>query len=317
MLKTDIGEGESALQCTTDSTTCCRNNINGEIRAGEFHFPVSDDPVPPMGDATDGYYRNRDSQLIHLHRQPTGTITGQFRCNIPQASGPPADLYINIGEQKSYDHSYDIVLSQPTVDIIITIMPGGDNTAGDDYSLTCSIIMISAGLTGQPTVTWLDPLNNEIIPATSILTFNPLAASHAGTYRCRATLGSTVETAAVMVTVESECLAFFCDLISTYDLSDPRITVSVSADVPPMAGMPLTLTCDVSGAEMITPTTTYQWSRNGTVVSDQTLQTLSFTSLAYSDAGQYSCTVDVSSNLLSSSISAQSEPVDVTLTCKL
>ena len=229
MLRTDIGERESALQCTTDSTTCCRNNINGEIRAGEFHFPVSDDPVPPMGDATDGYYRNRDSQLIHLHRQPTGTITGQFRCNIPQASGPPADLYINIGEQKSYDHSYDIVLSQPTVDIIITIMPGGDNTAGDVYSLTCSIIMISAGLTGQPTVTWLDPLNNEIIPATSILTFNPLAASHAGTYRCRATLDSGMVTASCNITVQSECyyfdiLIFLC-LILTSTQIQPSLSV--------------------------------------------------------------------------------------------
>ena len=67
------------------------------------------------------------------------------------------------------------------------------------------------------------------------------------------------------------------------------------------------------------PTTTYmyQWSRNGMVVSDQTQQTLSFTSLAYSDAEQYMCTVDVSSNLLSSSINAVSDPFNVTLTCKL
>ena len=99
MLRTDIGEDASALQCTTDSTTCCRNGVGGEMRAGEFHFPVSDVTVPPMIFATDGYYRDRDSQLIRLHRQSTGTITGRFRCNIPQASGPPdANLYINIGE---------------------------------------------------------------------------------------------------------------------------------------------------------------------------------------------------------------------------
>ena len=65
-------------------------------------------------------------------------------------------------------------------------------------------------MTGS-TITWLDPINNEIMPTTSILTFNPLTASDAGTYTCRATLGSMMETAEVMVTVESECLvsAFF------------------------------------------------------------------------------------------------------------
>ena len=102
VLRTDIGEDANALQCTTDSTTCCRNGIGGEIRAGDFHFPVSDATVPTMGLATDGYYRDRDSRLIRLHRQSTGTLTGRFRCNIPQASGPPyANLYINIGEESN------------------------------------------------------------------------------------------------------------------------------------------------------------------------------------------------------------------------
>ena len=107
VLRTDIGEEESALQCTTDSTTCCRNNIGGETRAGEFHFPVSDATVPNLGGATDGYYRDRDSRLIRLHRQFTGTITGQFRCNIPQASGSPdANLTINIGEKKKIQPAF-------------------------------------------------------------------------------------------------------------------------------------------------------------------------------------------------------------------
>ena len=109
---------------------------------------------------------------------------------------------------------------------------------------------------------------------------------------------------------------FFCDHISNFDLSDPWITVRVSGDVTPMAGSMLTLTCNVNGAEMISPTTTYQWSRNEMMVPSQTQQTLSFTSLAYSDAGQYSCTVGLSSSLLSSSINAVSDPFNVTLTCK-
>ena len=103
VLRTDIGEDTNALQCTTDSDTCCRNNIDGETRAGDFHFPAYYyDTVPNLETATDGYYRDRLSRLIRLHRQPTGNITGQFQCNIPQASGPPdANLYINIGEKKN------------------------------------------------------------------------------------------------------------------------------------------------------------------------------------------------------------------------
>jgi hypothetical protein len=38
----------------------------------------------------------------------------------------------------------------------------------------------------------------------STLTFNPLAASHAGKYTCRATLDSAMDSAMVNVSVESE-----------------------------------------------------------------------------------------------------------------
>ena len=38
----------------------------------------------------------------------------------------------------------------------------------------------------------------------STLTFNPLAASHAGTYTCRATLGSAMDSASTTITVQSE-----------------------------------------------------------------------------------------------------------------
>ena len=100
VLRTDIGEGADALQCTTDSTTCC-TNVPPEVRAGEFYMPDGG-IVLPVGSTTNGYYRNRGSQLIRLHRQSSGTITGQFRCNIPQRNGLLSDLFINIGEYKTY-----------------------------------------------------------------------------------------------------------------------------------------------------------------------------------------------------------------------
>ena len=95
MLRDDIGEEEAALQCTTDSTTCCSNAM-GETRVGEFYLP-NGDRVLSINTAQSGYYRNRDTMVVRLHRQSDGTQTGEFRCEIPDASGANVTLFINIG----------------------------------------------------------------------------------------------------------------------------------------------------------------------------------------------------------------------------
>ena len=95
--RTDIGEGATALQCTTDSTTCC-SNTPGETRAGQFFFPDGTQ-VPLQGDTTSAYYRTRGSMMIGLNRRSNVATqpTGQFRCEIPDASGTTVNLFINIG----------------------------------------------------------------------------------------------------------------------------------------------------------------------------------------------------------------------------
>ena len=96
---------------------------------------------------------------------------------------------------------------QSIVDIIFSITPFGSNIAGDGYRLVCTVTV--TGSTDQPTITWLDPTSNTITSGVvttgslSILTFNPLAVSHAGTYTCRTTLGDEVRTKEVTVTVQS------------------------------------------------------------------------------------------------------------------
>ena len=92
----------------------------------------------------------------------------------------------------------------------MSITPSGTNTAGETYSLVCSVTV--TGSIDQLTITWLDPVNNtvpsEMVTTTgnmSTLTFDPLVISHAGTYTCRATLGDDVQTATVTVTVQSKC----------------------------------------------------------------------------------------------------------------
>ena len=100
VLRTDIGDGKvgnaAALQCTTDSTACCTNQP-GQTRAGDFYFP--DGSVVDIESRTpsNSYYRTRSSRLISLHRRPDATQTGQFRCEIPAASGTTVNLFINIG----------------------------------------------------------------------------------------------------------------------------------------------------------------------------------------------------------------------------
>ena len=66
-----------------------------------------------------------------------------------------------------------------------------------------------------------------------------------------------------------------------------------------------TLTCDVSGANNLNPTITYQWTRNDG--STQTpfgtnSNTLILSPLRLSNAGDYTCSVTVSSTLLNNDI---------------
>ena len=93
VLRTDIGEGAAALQCTTDRADCC-----SIIRAGEFYFPGGTQ-VPTLGPdpSIRTYYRSRDSGFIRLNRINNGMETGQFHCEILDASGIFVNLFINIG----------------------------------------------------------------------------------------------------------------------------------------------------------------------------------------------------------------------------
>ena len=91
--RTDIGEGAAALQCTTDRAGCCST-----LRAGEFYFPDGT-MVPILGadPSIHTIYRSRDNGFIRLNRINNGMETGQFRCEIPDASGILVNLFINIG----------------------------------------------------------------------------------------------------------------------------------------------------------------------------------------------------------------------------
>ena len=116
----------------------------------------------------------------------------------------------------SYTHVYTVCLMPFLAASItnISITSSGSATAGESYRLECAVTV--TGSTDQPVIVWLGPMNSEVTARVvttdrmSNLTFNPLAASHAGTYTCRAILGSAMDSETVTVSVESECFIQDC-----------------------------------------------------------------------------------------------------------
>ena len=102
----------------------------------------------------------------------------------------------------------------PIVITVASITSSGTATAGESYSLECSVSV--TGSTEQPTIIWMEngaEINSSDAARTvsvtsgsagrysSILTFDPLAASHARKSVCRATLSRAKNEASKSFTV--------------------------------------------------------------------------------------------------------------------
>ena len=94
---------------------------------------------------------------------------------------------------------YPLSSATPPASVSIFINSSGTNTAGESYILECSVCVIES--TDLPTITWLDPMNNQITSGLQVmttvsgsrLTFNPLTSSHAGSYTCEVSVGNLTE----------------------------------------------------------------------------------------------------------------------------
>ena len=95
--------------------------------------------------------------------------------------------------------------------LVVAITPSGSNTAGEQYTLTCSASV--DGTTGTPSFQWLGPDGLNVIttdslmiigtPSSSILQFDPLQSSHEGNYICQVTvLGTVTEMRSTQVNVQ-------------------------------------------------------------------------------------------------------------------
>ena len=87
----DIGEGDNALLCVTDSPDCCKPT-NGPLQ-GEFYYP--DNTLVRNQAQNYSLYRNRGPQVIRLNRRSDVLlITGVYRCEIPDSTGTNQSIYI-------------------------------------------------------------------------------------------------------------------------------------------------------------------------------------------------------------------------------
>lgn len=68
-----------------------------------------------------------------------------------------------------------------------------------------------------------------------------------------------------------------------------------------------TLSCDVSGADNLNPMIAFQWTRNGEAVPNGNLRTLNLSPLQLSHAGNYACSVNISSIFLNNNVPAFSD----------
>ena len=94
--RTDIGTYSAALLCTTTYSPCCSSrNIETQWFFPDGNQVVNDGGLP--------YYRSRSSNpgTLLLNRNPEGTTTGIFRCDILDASGDTQSLYVTIYDGES------------------------------------------------------------------------------------------------------------------------------------------------------------------------------------------------------------------------
>ena len=158
------------------------------------------------------------------------STTGDYACNTTVSPDPSSEfvtgdgrnsdvITISLGKNPifcSVMFQLTRLFSYPAEQYDISISATGVPTAGEEYSLTCSI-NVSAG---SPSLQWQYSNGNVVATGGDItvssqetsgsittltLTFNSLQTSHGGEYICRSVVEGTVErTAMENVTVQSE-----------------------------------------------------------------------------------------------------------------
>ena len=89
---------DTALNCHTDSTTCCRgmNNPHGSNGLGEWVFPGGS-RIAQNTVTSDGFFWKREYQAVVLYRQgDIQTPLGSYCCTIPDSYGSMRTFCANL-----------------------------------------------------------------------------------------------------------------------------------------------------------------------------------------------------------------------------
>ena len=87
----DIGEGNHALLCITNQTTCCRNTTSGA--KGNWYFPNGTKVDGPTVDRN--FFRDRGQRVVKLNPRRGGE-EGIYRCEIPDSMDVSQTMYIGV-----------------------------------------------------------------------------------------------------------------------------------------------------------------------------------------------------------------------------
>ena len=103
---TDVGEGNEAVMCRTDLTTCCSENYFYYRQAqGEWLYPNNTNVTNRHTATRHGhdFYRTRGSMVVSLNRRNGATgPTGLYCCEVATMADPNARICITLGILKLY-----------------------------------------------------------------------------------------------------------------------------------------------------------------------------------------------------------------------
>ena len=185
----------SALFCLTPSLECCSDSEtpNAASVTREWYLPDGR-PVTSAGTA---FSREQVSSAVSLYRSGSTSLSGVFRCEIPDASGTSQNIYVGIypqGDGEMYMY-IRLSLNYHIYFILITGSPSITSVQFDRNSTT-----LTCTSTGGPptTVTWrknsvlvddtlyeqsLRLVNAETATYENIL-FNDDVANFVGSFTC-------------------------------------------------------------------------------------------------------------------------------------
>ena len=94
MILEEIGEGDDALLCVTNLTTCCQlSHTSTDRLIGNWFFPNG--TKVPGRDVNWDIYRTRGHMVVYLHRRKGG-MEGIYHCEIPDSTNMMQTIHIGV-----------------------------------------------------------------------------------------------------------------------------------------------------------------------------------------------------------------------------